>query len=163
TAAMLGFLGPEQLGLRGLRVGAQVSEDAARQLVQSQTTSTLFREGAEDTLRAGIADISRGEAVTGRANVSALVEQVAAEGADRQAVERAIQAQLRSNTMRGMRNIVLNETDAFARNMAAGQIGSQGTEVLATAVGLEDPNTLGDRMMNSAVSTAAGVTMFHLP
>lgn len=159
--AVLGFLGPEQLGLTmGLKVGGELAEQTAIHLVEG-STKALFREGAEDVLKAELANITRQGAVMGDKEIAAIAERVAADGVDRNVVEQAIRRQLKTDAMSGIKNIVLNESESYAKNMLAAQIGSQGKELLATAVGFESPDTLLERMKGTAVSTVAGVTMFH--
>lgn len=159
--AVLGFLGPEQLGLTmGLKVGGELAEQTAIHLVEG-STKALFKEGAEDILKAELANITRQGAVMGDKEIAAIAERVAADGVDRNVVEQAIRRQLKTDTMSGIKNIVLHEGESYAKNMLAAQIGSQGKELLATAVGFESPDTLLERMKGTAVSTVAGVTMFH--
>ncbi len=161
TQAMLGFLGPEQLGLTmGLKVGGELAEQTALHLVEGSAKG-LFREGAETVLKNELANITRQGAIIGDKEIAAIAEKVAADGVDRNVVEQAIRQQLKSDTMSGLKNIVLNESESYVKNMLAAQIGAQGKELLATAVGFESPDTLLERMKGSAVSTVAGVTMFH--
>ncbi len=161
TQAMLGFLGPEQLGLTmGLKVGGELAEQTALHLVEG-STKALFKDGAEDILKAELANITRQGAVMGDKEIAAIAERVAADGVDKNVVEQAIRRQLKNDTMSGIKNIVLNEGESYAKNMLAAQIGSQGKELLATAAGFESPDTLLDRMKGTAISTVAGVTMFH--
>ncbi|CAN5421123.1 hypothetical protein BH10CYA1_BH10CYA1_02580 [soil metagenome] len=159
--AMLGFLGPEQLGLTmGLKVGGELAEQTALHLVEG-STKALFKEGAEDILKSELANITRQGAVMGDKEIAAIAERVAADGVDKNVVEQAIRRQLKTDTMSGLKNIVLHEGESYAKNMVAAQIGTQGKELLATAVGFESPDTLLERMKGTAVSTIAGVTMFH--
>ncbi|MBS1953410.1 MAG: hypothetical protein JST89_04440 [Cyanobacteria bacterium SZAS-4] len=159
--AMLGFLGPEQLGLTmGLKVGGELAEQTALHLVEG-STKALFKDGAEDILKAELANLTRQGAVMGDKEIAAIAERVAADGVDRNVVEQAIRRQLKTDTMSGLKNIVLHEGESYVKNMLAAQIGSQGKELLATAAGFESPDTLLERMKGTAISTVAGVTMFH--
>ncbi|RTL38775.1 MAG: hypothetical protein EKK48_20260 [Candidatus Melainabacteria bacterium] len=161
TQAVLGFLGPEQLGLTmGLKVGGELAEQTALHLVEG-STKALFKDGAETILKDELANLTRQGAILGDREIAAIAEKVAADGVDRNVVEQAIRQQLKSDTMSGLKNIVLNEGESYVKNMLAAQIGSQGKELLATAVGFESPDTLLERMKGTAISTVAGVTMFH--
>lgn len=159
--AVLGFLGPEQLGLTmGLKVGGELAGQTALHLVEG-STKALFREGAEDILKAELANLTRQGAVMGEKEIAAIAQRVAADGVDRNVVEQAIRRQLKTDTMSGLKNIVMHEGELYVKNMLAAQMGSQGKELLATAVGFESPDTLLERMKGTAISTVAGVTMFH--
>lgn len=161
TQAMLGFLGPEQLGLTmGLKVGGELAEQTALHLVEG-STKALFKDGAEDILKSELANITRQGAIVGDKEIAAIADKVAADGVDRSVVEQAIRQQLKTDTMSGLKNIVMNEGESYVKNLVAAQIGSQGKELLATAAGFESPDTLLDRMKGTAVSTVAGVTLFH--
>jgi len=161
SAAMLGFLGPEALGLKGLSVGSGIAAVTTEKLLQGSATSALFKEGSEQILKEGLANVTREGAIVGDKEIAALAEKVAANGADKNIVEQAIKQQLKTDTMSGLRNIVLNEGESYARNMLAAQMGAQGKELLATAAGFESPDTLMERMKGTAISTASGVTFFH--
>lgn len=161
AAAMLGFLGPEALGIKGVGVGAEIAGTTAGKLVTGAGTKALFREGSEQILKDSLAQLTREGAIIGDRELAAIAERVAADGVDRNVVEQAIRNQLKQDVMTGVRNVVINEADAYVRNMVAAQIGVQGKEILATAAGFESPDTLWERMQGSAISTVAGVTFFH--
>ncbi|MBI2811295.1 MAG: hypothetical protein HYX67_10765 [Candidatus Melainabacteria bacterium] len=124
TQAMLGFLGPEQLGLTmGLKVGGELAEQTALHLVEG-STKALFKDGAEDILKAELANMTRQGAVMGDKEIAAIAEKVAADGVDKNVVEQAIRRQLKTDTMSGLKNIVLNEGESYVKNMLAAQIGT---------------------------------------
>jgi hypothetical protein len=161
TQGALGFLGPEQLGLTmSLKVGSELAGASAAKLV-SGSAQALFKDGSETVIKEGLANLTRQGAIAGDKEIAALADKVAAEGMDKSAVQQAIASQIKSDTMTGVKNILLNEGEAYAKSIVAAQIGSQGKEILSTAAGFESPETLLQRMKDSAISTAAGVTLFH--
>ncbi len=161
SAAMLGFMGPESFGLKGLMVGEKLAGQTARKLVTDVDTIKLFKEGSEEILTSTLAKFSRESAIVGEKEITALAEKIAAGGVDKSVVEQAIRNQLKTDVTTGIRNKLVNEAESYAKNMAAAQFGGGGKEILATAVGLEDPKTLLDRLANTTVSTAGGVSVFH--
>lgn len=163
AAAMLGFLGPEQLGLTtALKVGDEVAVQAANKLITGGVTKSFFRAGSEQALKEGLADLTRQAAITGsEREIMALAEKFAAEGVDKNLVAQAIREAIQKETMTGLKNLVLNEGEAYVKNMLAAQIGGTGKEVAATLAGFESPDTFWERVKGTAVSTAAGVTFFH--
>ncbi|MDQ5936699.1 MAG: hypothetical protein QG574_4035 [Cyanobacteriota bacterium erpe_2018_sw_21hr_WHONDRS-SW48-000092_B_bin.40] len=161
TAAALGFMGPEALGLKGLVVGEQLAGQTARKLLTEAATAKLFKEGSEEVLTSALAKITREGAIVGEKEIATLAKKLAAEGVDENLVGQAIRNQLKNDVTAGIRNKLLNEAESYAKNLAAAEIASGGKEILVTAVGLEDPKTLLDRLGNATVSTTGGVTMFH--
>lgn len=161
TAAALGFMGPEALGLKGLVVGEQLAGQTARKLLTEAATAKLFKEGSEEVLTSALAKITREGAIVGEKEIATLAKKLAAEGVDENLVGQAIRNQLKNDVTAGIRNKLLNEAESYAKNLAAAEIGSGGKEILVTAVGLEDPKTLLDRLGNATVSTIGGVTVFH--
>ncbi|HEY9676693.1 MAG TPA: hypothetical protein V6C76_01730 [Drouetiella sp.] len=161
TSAMLGFIGPGELGLgMSLKVGTEIAEKAAIKLAEG-STKALFKDGAEDIIKNELANLTRHGAVMGDKENAALAEKVAATGVDKAAVEQAIAKQIKQETLTGFKNIALHEGELYVKGLLAAEIGAQGKELAATALGFEDPNTLLERMKGAAVSTVAGVTMFH--
>ncbi|CAN5330773.1 hypothetical protein BH11CYA1_BH11CYA1_44280 [soil metagenome] len=161
TAAVLGFLGPESFGIKGLIVGEELAGQTARKLLTDAATAKLFKEGSEEVLASALSKISREGAIVGEKEITTLAEKLAGDGVDKSLVEQAIRNQLKNDVTGSIRNKLINEAESYAKNMAAAQFGGAGKDIVATAVGLEDPKTLLDRLGNTAVSTAGGVTMFH--
>ncbi len=161
STAVLSFLGPEALGLKGIKVGEALAQQTAKKLLIEQSTAKLFKEGSEEILKNGLSQVSREGAIIGEKQITALAEKVAGEGVDRALVEQTIRNQLKNDVTKGLRNKLVNETESYVKNVAAAQIGDSGKQILSTAVGLESPETLLERLGNSSVSTVAGVTMFH--
>lgn len=161
TAASLGFMGPEAFGIKGLVVGEQLAGQTARKLLTDAATAKLFKEGSEEVLTSALAKITREGAIVGEKEIASLAKRLAAEGVDENLVGQAIRNQLKNDVTAGIRNKLLNEAESYAKNLAAAEIGGGGKEILSTAVGLEDPKTLLDRLGNTTVSTIGGVTMFH--
>ncbi|HEY9676951.1 MAG TPA: hypothetical protein V6C76_03040 [Drouetiella sp.] len=161
ASAFIGALGPEALGLKGLAIGSATATSLADRLVTGVGTKALFKEGSEEAIAQTFATLTRQGAIAGDKQIAALAEKVAADGVDKGLVENALKEQVKKEVMTGLRNVVINESEAFARNLAAAQLGGQGKELAATAVGLESPETLFERMKGTAVGTAAGVTFFH--
>ncbi|MBS1954501.1 MAG: hypothetical protein JST89_09950 [Cyanobacteria bacterium SZAS-4] len=161
AAAMLGFLGPEALGLKGLALGEKTAANLAERLVTGEGSKALFREGSEQAIKDTFATLTRQGAIAGDKQITALAERIAAQGVDKALVEKALKEQIKTEVMTGMRNVVLNEGEMFARNMVAAQLGAQGKELAATGLGFESPQTLFERMQGAALGTAVGATLFH--
>ena len=126
---MLGFIGPEQLGITmSMKVGTEIAEQTALKLVEG-STKALFKDGAEDIMKTELANLTRQGAVVGDKEIAALADRVAAEGVDRNVVEQAIAKQLKQETLTGVKNIVLREGELYAKNLVAAQIGVQGKEL----------------------------------
>ncbi len=179
VAADLGFIGPQHFGLNGLfKVGdtmaLKTAESVVAKLGAEGLAATAFKGGthaAESVITKELAAISKQALVAGGKETEAVVQKMAtavlkdsATPAERALVERQITAQvdaLRKEVVANIRQKVLLEADRLATNVSAAVIGNTGSEVLATAVGLEDPSTLWDRVKSGATSAAGGVVVFH--
>jgi hypothetical protein len=176
TAAMMGFVGPEMFGVKGvLAVGEGVAARTATGVLEraaeagiEQTAYRGGKEAAEQVIKDGVAALTRQEAIAGgKATESAIkdiAEKALGEGAtaeQRQALEQAITKEVKQQVTSNVREKLINESESAFMNIATGAGANVTTEIASTAVGLSDPNTLLERMEGAAVSGAAGAAMFH--
>jgi YD repeat-containing protein len=176
VSAELGFIGPQQLGLTGItKVGGSVAATTAEGVIgrvsRMGLSEAVFKEGkgaAQELLARELASVSRQGAIIGGKETEAIIQRVSTQAlkdgatpAEKALFEQTVRAELKDQVTTGLRNKVINEAEAYLTNVAAASAGNAGAEVLATGVGLEDPATLWERVSASAVSGAAGATVFH--
>lgn len=177
TAAELGFVSPQALGLKGLvKVGDQVATSTAEKVMEQAAASgiaqTAFKESAQATeaiIGGALSDVTRQTAISGSKELGAQAQQIAtrvlsdsATPAQRQAFEQTLQQQLKEQTTKTLRDKVINEAESALLNVGVASGSNVATEVAATAAGFEDPKTLWQRASDSALSGAIGAAVFHV-
>lgn len=172
VTAFLMMLGPAQLGIKGMSVGAEVATATAGAIVAKDAAGAVFKEGAEKVIATGLASLSRTSVVGGGKEFQAQIAQIAEQainpaltGAQRDAAlkqaQQFISQQLQQDVVRGLTNRVRNETELYLQNLAAAELGNAGGEFATTAAGVESPASLFERLQGGVTSTIAGVTFFH--
>ena len=168
TAASLSFVP----GGRGI---AAVGEKLAPAIVERGLLQAGMHElpqVAKTALERELAQVTRQEAITGGKNLggrlSHAVEQAlgsSASAEEKALLKRSLQNQLKKGVMDDVKSSIpkrlLNALEPAVINAGIGAGGNAATEILATAVGLEDPNTLWERVKGSAVAGAGGALVFH--
>lgn len=175
-AADLGFIGPQQLGLNGIiKVGEgtalRTAEGVIGRVSRQGVSETVFRESKEATqnlIARELAQVSRQGAIITNAETQAIVQRVSAEAlkdgaspAEKALFEQALRGELKDQVVAGLRNKVMNEAEAYLLNLTTATAANAATELASTGVGLEDPNTLFDRVVASMEAGAVGASVFH--
>jgi hypothetical protein len=168
TAASLGFLpGGQGLVTVGERLAPEILEQGL-----AQAGMHKLPEATADLLEQQLARVTRQEALAGGKNlstkVSAAVEKSLGDSAsneEKQLLEQSLQRQLKKQVTDDIKSSlpkrVLNAAEPVGVNAAVGAGSNAATEIAATAIGLEDPDTLWERVKSGAVSGAAGALVFH--
>ena len=178
TAAALSFIGPEMLGLGGSivpvgeAVAVRTAEGALLRATENGLERTAFKvseDVAQQTIKTGVEQIGRQGAVAGgkeaEAEISSLASKVLGDGAtaeQKQILENSIRQELKTNVTKDLSQKVINESEALFKSMATGVVANSGTEVGATVLGFESPDTLIERLKGAAISGAVGAGFFHV-
>lgn len=176
TTATLGMLGPQSFGLNGLaKVGegaaGRAAEEVMSRVARQGVSESIMRSGKEATqelIAKELAQITRQGAIVGGKSTEEVVSRVSSEvlkdtatATERSLFEQTLRNELKDQVVTGLRNKAINEAEQYAINIGFATSASVGTEVAATAVGLEDPATLWERAAGSAQSAVVGGTFFH--
>lgn len=176
TEAMLGFVGPEMFGVKGvLAVGEGVAARTATGVLEKAAEAGIeqsaYRGGtevAQQVIKDGVAALTRREAIAGGEATEAAIKHIAekalgqgATDAQRQALEQVIAKEVKSQVTSTIREKLINEGESAFMNIATASGANVATEVASTAVGLSDPKTLMERMEGAAISGATGAAVFH--
>lgn len=177
TAAELGFISPQALGLKGIvKVGDNLATQTAEKVLARATTAgipeTAFKQGAQATenlIAQSVSGVTRQTAIAGSKELEQQAGQIAgkvltdaATPAQRELVQQAIQQELKEQVTQNLRNKVINEAEQALTNVGFASGSNVATEVAATVVGFEDPNTLIERATSSAAAGAVGASIFHV-
>ncbi|HEY9760162.1 MAG TPA: LysM peptidoglycan-binding domain-containing protein [Oculatellaceae cyanobacterium] len=176
TAAMMGFVGPEMFGVKGVLavgegVAARTATGVLERAAEAGIEQSAYRggtEAAQQIIKDGVAALTRREAIAGGEATEAAIKQIAekalgegATDAQRKALEEVIAKEVKSQVTSTIREKLINEGESAFMNIATASGTNVATEIASTAVGLSDPKTLMERMEGAAVSGAAGAAMFH--
>lgn len=177
ATASLSFLGPEALGLRGVvpvgeAVAARTAGSALMRAAENGLERTAFRvseDAAEQTLKEGISKLTRQAALGGgevaEKEISTLATKVLGEGAtaeQRAILEKSIRQELQTQLKKDLTQKVINESESLLINMGIGSGSNVATELAATGLGFESPDTLWERVKGSAAAGAVGGAVFHV-
>lgn len=177
TAAELGFISPQALGLKGIvKVGDSLATQTAERVLARATTGGIpeaaFKQGAQATeniIAQSVSGVTRQTAIAGSKELEQQAGQIAgkvltdaATPAQRELVQQAIQQELKEQVTKNLRNKVISEAEQALTNVGFASGTNVATEVAATVAGFEDPNTLIERASSSAAAGAIGGSIFHV-
>lgn len=172
--AAAGFASPQALGLNGIiKIGegpaAAAAESVFTRLARQGVAFKDASAATQEIIAKELAGVSRQSAIIGGQQTDAIIQKITAEvlkdsasPTEKALLEQTLRSELKANVITGLRQKLLNEAESYILNISTASGINAGTEFAATAVGLEDPNTLWQRMGSSAISGLVGASVFHL-